>query len=602
MSLNLRKLGVHGKNAVTRKSLSVVAADFGIAGLIGIFERKYAVSMEIDNPSQAAIILGGYVDANTYGRDVVDSFFSNLKGTAGKLFVKSHVGYTGSAIDAVVANKSVNDGAATPTLKFSAAYQTIDDYGAQGNRTARKITMGSRFSTTVSNTLGASDVIVPITGLLGIKVGDLLKLTTGEGTAYAKVQSLDEANSQLTVVSTFGIAGDAGDTIDVIGFKIQTFRKSITGIVAEVETQLGKSWCTLESEVTEFYVENVHSTNKYLKVEDLASVSTSITKYPSSDTDPVFLENGADGTTPTTASHWTVDLSAFDKNPVRLLANCETIDVPTQKAVESYCGSRDDTPISVGVLQMDQTKDQLIALGAQYQRSNEVFQVMVAEWLGVTDPYTNSPSAPDRNIPNVGAVMGAWIQAINNQGIHFIPCTDQIILAGVNSLANNNLGNVDDQDRTDIANMGINIIQFIAGSGFRIRNLFTLSTDDAAMFSNAIMMRNYIKVSATDSLKSDENFPNSFQRIQADVNALNNFLYKLWFKGSTNSVPEGETFGQFEKDDGTLSGPSDAFAVQGDAVNNPISSIQAGNRNLDVAFTFPAPTGSIEIDVALVLH
>lgn len=600
----MRLLGVHAKNAPTKKTLSVTAADFAIGGMIGLFERKFAVPMKINNPSEEIEILGGYVNSNTYGKDVMKTIWDNLAGTRASIYVKSHVGNNGTSIDAVVANKTVNDqgGIPAPTLKFTCAYKGIADYGAQGNRTAFKITNGNRFSTTLSAVALLTDTFIYVTGLMGIKVGDVIRHTAaGPTTVYKKVTAIDESNNKVSLDSALGQAGAVGEAVDVIGFRIQTYRKSITGIVAEVETRLGQLWCTLEPEVSEFYVENVHADNRYMKVANQVSVATPHDKrYPADTANPVYLENGVDGTAPTTAAHWAMNLATFNGIPVRMMANCETISMEVQKAGEVYCKGRSDTPIWIGGLQKNQSKSQLVAWGAQYQRTDENFQVIVAEWLGVNDAYSASESAPDRYIPNCGAVMGAWIRTINTLGIHYIPCIDQVALVGINSIYNTALGVIEDEDRTDLAEYGINIIQNVGG-GFRIRNLFTLSTDSAAMFSNGILMRNFIKISAEDSLQTSENYPNSFQRIKADAEAIKNFLYKLWFKGSTNNVPEGETFGQQQLADGSLTTPDDHFEVQADAINNPLTSINAGQRNITVYFTFPTPTGSIQIDVGIIL-
>jgi hypothetical protein len=79
-------------------------------------------------------------------------------------------------------------------------------------------------------------------------------------------------------------------------------------------------------------------------------------------------------------------------------------------------------------------------------------------------------------------------------------------------------------------------------------------------------------------------------------------LYRLWFVGSTGNVPTGETFGQQQNDDGTLTDFSDHVQVIADAINNPLSSINLGERNIDVYFTYPAPAGSIEINVGILIR
>jgi hypothetical protein len=226
--------------------------------------------------------------------------------------------------------------------------------------------------------------------------------------------------------------------------------------------------------------------------------------------------------------------------------------------------------------------------------------VLVANWLEVTDPFATSSTAPNRKVPNVGHVMGAWIRCIGQLGIHFIPATDATILRGILAVVGDTME--DDVDRTDVAKAGVNVIQNIKGTGIKIMNLFTISTDVAYLFANGILMRNYIKVSGEDSLASTENTPNSFNRIKASKMAMLTFLYNIWKKGSTGTVSEGESFGQSFNEDGTATSPEDHFQVIADITNNPQAKINLGERNIWVYFTYPSPAGSIVIGVGILLR
>jgi hypothetical protein len=84
--------------------------------------------------------------------------------------------------------------------------------------------------------------------------------------------------------------------------------------------------------------------------------------------------------------------------------------------------------------------------------------------------------------------------------------------------------------------------------------------------------------------------------------AILTFMLSLWRKGSTGTVPEGETFGRSVNEDGTLTTWEDHIIIQADAVNNPQSSIDAGERNIDVWFSYPAPATSIQIGVGILLR
>ena len=740
MPVNLRKLGVHGKNAPSKKSKTVTASDFSIIGLVGQFERKYLKAFSCTSPSQQQEIFGNNISPNWYGSDVMKSFWDNLQGSKASAWIKSHVGNDGVSVDAVVADKTLTDqeglasvsalaldvqasfnahaadvtnhttaadtvnfpissvvmtlgqiidfvnlmitkysaheadaalasawafhadqetgthalaslvpittlaGAITqltdmktklnahdadadahggtpsshqisedvpsstpvPTLSISASYQGEAEYGVSGNRTAFKIESVVRYTTNIVGVVDELDTFAIVDSVIGIKVGDIVNiLATGTTPTVIskKITAIDESLNKISWTGDFSTGLDAADNdvLEVPGFKIRTYRKSLSGIETEVETALGQIVCTMESEVADFYAPNVHASNKWIKVTDLADAGTLDETFPS--VQPVtYLENGADGTSPSTSAHWQMDLTAFNGKPVRILGNPETVGVTIQKAGEVYCKGRDDTPFWIPAIEKNKTLAQLLVIGSGYQRSDDVLQVNVADWIGITDPFNSSAIAPDRYIPNMGAVMGAWIRTIATRGIHYIPATDEIILVGVNSLDNSNLGDVDDTVRTQLAEYGINIIQFVEGSGFRIRNFFTPSTAVEYEFANGLLMRNFIKVSAQNSLQSSENIPNSYNRIKSDRDAVRTFMYKLWFNGSTNSVPEGETFGIQENPDGSVTTFEDHVEVKADAVNNPLTSINRGERNIQVYFTFPTPAGSIKIDVGIMLR
>ena len=288
-------------------------------------------------------------------------------------------------------------------------------------------------------------------------------------------------------------------------------------------------------------------------------------------------------------------LPNFDDDPIRFLACPETTATALQKAMIIYCGARNDTPIVLVNIAEDQTKTQLKVIGNSYQVSDFSPAVIRANWLKVSDPFANSVIAPDRTIPNVGHVMGAEIYTIGTLGIHWVSASNRTILKGVSGVVGDQFLN--DDDRTELAENGINLIQDRTGIGIKIANSFTVSTDVAYLHENILLMRNYIKVSAEDSLSGDENTPNTYNRIQAGKMAILTWLYNLWFRGSTGEVPEGETFGQQE---GTVA--EDHFQVKSDVTVNPQTSINLGERTYTVYFTAPPPSASIEIGVGVLIR
>jgi hypothetical protein len=602
----LRTLGIHGSNLPTKKAKTVAASDFAIGGILAQFERKFLISFLCHNTDEAKEIFGDNIISTYYGWDAVQGFFDNIAEVKGKLYIKSQVGNTGSAIDAVSATGSVADGAAAPLFTLKAAYKKNLEYGVSGNRTGYTVTNGTRFTTAIKTASLKTDTFIILDSVSGIKVGDIIKVvSTGGGgaTVYKKITVIDEGTGKVTFAAAFhGTANpEIDDVVTIPGFQIKTFRKSITGIETEVEKEIGKVWCTMESEVTDFYVENIFAENKYLDIDDLdPATAVGATKYPVDVATVTYLTSGADGTAATTSAHWSYNFAAFDDDPIRFLACPETTLETLNKAGELYLRSRDDTPKWMYNITSNQSKSQLLTIGSLYQRSDDVMGVIVANWLEKEDPFSTSVNAPKREIPNVGHVMGNWIRSIMKNGIHYIPAVPTNPLLGVTGVVGDTFLN--DTDRTELAEAGINVIQDISGTGIIVKNFFTPSTTKEFMFANGILMRDYIKVSGVDSLGDTENEPNSYDRIQASRSALYSFMVKLWKNGSTNNVPEGETFGQtIDPDTGKASPMSDHFQVQADIINNPQASIESGQRDIYVWFTYPTPAGSINIGVGLML-
>jgi hypothetical protein len=606
MPTNLRKLGVYGDNLPVKRTKTVIPSDFLVGGIMGRFERKYDKVFLVHNEEEFKEIFGEHITSTYYGSDIVKAFFANAVGVDAKLYVGAHVGYTGSAIDAVSASRTKQDDGAQDSITVTDGYEEEVGYGTSGNRTGTKIELATRFSTAASATCAATgQSYAELDSVIGIKVGDIVKFAaTGgtPGTEYHKITQIDESTKRIYWSGNFSAASaslDVDDVVSVPGFTLKTYRKSINGVEKEVDVELGKIICTMESEVSDFYAPNVFAQSKWIVVTDESSSSTLGDKLFTSDTEVTYPTNGAEGTTPTTSAHWSKVLALFNNLPVRILGNPESTDATIQAAGETYCKGRTDNPKWLYTIAEDQTKAQLKVIGYSFQRSDEVDGVIVANWVKVEDPFATSVLAPARHVPNIGHVMGAWIRSIGLYGIHIIPAIRQVPLYGIIGVVGDQF--LDNDDRTEIAETGINLIQELEGVGIIIRNFFTPSTDLAYMFANGILMKDYIKVSAVDSLQNSENMPNSINRIKEDKMAILQFLYRLWESGSTGNVPEGETFGRTQDEDGNESNPTNHFEVKADIINNPQTSINAGERNLDTYFTYPTPAGSIKIGVGILL-
>lgn len=608
---NLRTFGLNGKNLPVKRTLAVVASDFLIGGIIANFERKYNKAFEVKSPEDFAQIFGSQVNPNDYGPDAVKGFFDNTVGTSPTLWIQSFLGYDGAVIDSIVAKKEVaDDGADADAYTIEAAYQEELEYGVSGNRTGFKITHVDRFSTLAAGTVAATGVSTAILdSVIGIVVGDIILFKTNAGASpvYKVVIAVNESAKSVSWSGNFEVSGGSAETLaiddEVVieGFTVQTFRESTTGIVTEVNADLGTQICSTESAVTDFYVENIHASNTWLKITE-ASASTLGERLPVENATVIYLAGGDNGTTVNTAAGARNFYENLNDVDVRFLANPESTNESIQKELEIYSKARtkNDNPIVITVITEDRTKSQLETIGNSYQRSDEVDMIIPANWLKVADPFTISANAPLRTVPNCGHVMGAWVRTIATFGIHYIPATNEILILGAEGVVGDQFLN--NRDRTDIAENGINLIQEKVGIGIKLANCRTPSTDTAYSFGNGILMRNFIKVSSVDSLDGSENTPNTIARLRNDKMAILTFLYKLWKSGSTGDVPEGETFGQTQEDDGTDSTAEDHFTVSIDPIKNSKANLQAGERTYDTYFTYPAPAESIQIGVGILLR
>lgn len=602
----MRRLGVYGYNLPTKTARTVTAADFGIAGLIANCSRKYNHVFSFENTQDAETVLGPQIDSSTYGWDAITGFFSNLRGNDGTLYIFSYPG-TG----AVQATSTLEDQQSTPedTLEFKAAYETYDEYGTSANRTGYTLASKEAYQSAIT-TLPVTGALTTITleSVAKFVVGDVLKLYTDSYTEYHYITAVNESAKTISWTDSdfAGTDTDVADwTASKMGLEIHVYRKDTTGVVTEVDKDIGNTYCTFNSNDADHYIESVFKSSSYLSASKL---STSVTPtagllFPEDVDTVTYLTGGVDGTDPTTADGWETLYEYFDTLPVRMIANVETSVTEYQSQLESYCNNREtkDNPVAIICGEYDlTTKAEVASAGQNFQRSDEVDSIYIHNWFAVSDPFADSSTAPYRAVPNCGHVMGWIVAGFADLGIHAIPAKITYPIKGVYDVYGYTAD--DDLNRTDLAESGVNVAQKISGYGICVRNLFTGSTAKEFRYANVVFMRNYIKVSGVDSLKESENTPNDIGHVREDRMAMLQFMNKLWLRGSNGNIKEGETFGQYENEDGTLSTKDDAFEVIGDASNNPVDSLEAGERNIDTYFSFPAPAGSIRVGVGVIYH
>jgi hypothetical protein len=500
----MSRLGVYGENLPTRRDRSVQPADFSIAGIIGFFGRQYEKPYQVQNAAEAQAVFGEQFDAATYGWDALTGFFANLAGERGSIYVLSPKGTSAGQASTTISSN----------LLIQAAYQGENAYGAWNNLISVKLTRVNGFA--ASLTAAATSATVSVDSVAGFKIGDQVILNTTTTTVYT-VAAINAATKQLTLSTT--LTGAVGNTLSVVAYNLQVFVRSRTGEVVEVEAGLGKTLVTLNQNDPAKFIGTVFKQSSYIKVTESADITSVI----ADSTTAVYLTGGTNGTLPTT--NYANYLPLFNGVPVRMLANPETPNFSVQQEVEAYCKSREDNPIvfytgPAGVV----AKAALIKHGNSLQRMDEVDGVYVHNWLKVADPFSTTDVAV-RIVPNCGHLMGQWMRSIARNGVHSSPARKNVPVLGV--IEPVGFTAQDDLDRTALADAGVNVIQNIRGVGIVLRNLFALSTSPEYRFANALMQRNFIKMSCVAALQGSENSPNNIGEVEKDRVIIINFMHRL---------------------------------------------------------------------------
>jgi hypothetical protein len=573
----MRRRGVFGYNLPPKSGASVSPADLGIVGVIGKFSRGIESVIEVNQNSEIPTKLGDY-KSGYYGRYVVESLFTNAKGTPLKCYVRGHV-----ASDAVQASKDINDQSAVLTLTLKAAYQDLNDKSLDGNNTGYTLTNGTRYSSTASTGSLISTTSITLASVVGFRVGDVLKITSSGPTVhYAKVSAKNEGTKTLTI-SALTNAVSTNDVVEAIGFKITTYRKNKNGVPSKVNIPENNIYLSLEPENTEFYVNNAFANHPYLKLVDGASVTTPIQNtYPSDVSTITYLASGSDGTAPASASDWNL-YSNFDNKNIRFLLNTDTVLEAVNVAGESYCITRLDAPVWLYAVDKNQTVAQYKVHGAKYQRSNQVQGVLCAGWRNVSDPIGDGVN-PTLQIPIHGALCGAWIYAIYRLGVHRAPAGYDVPLIGFVSTSEATEDLFTEDERTEILDNGVNICQFVQGAGLIVRSFRTLSTNTPVLFGHTLILQNFIKISSVESLAQVENRPNRLSALKSYANAIKDFGYNLYKGSFPFGIDPSGAFGEYVKEDGTTSTFEDVFTVQADEFNNTQTDIDNGEGNIYVYF------------------
>ena len=258
---------------------------------------------------------------------------------------------------------------------------------------------------------------------------------------------------------------------------------------------------------------------------------------------------------------------------------------------ENYCKSK--RWIWYSNFTSNQTYDELLTTAKQYVVSNDSYRMNNAQWLEISNPI-GVGEEPTINVPNVGFIMGHAIYWITKNGYQRVPAGIQENIKGVIAVVGDQI--LDDAKRTKLADAGMNVIQFVPGSGICLRNGRMGSTNKAYKWYNQIFMRMYYKTAFVQSFQELENEETGEALMNKLFNAVRNYLLEDWEGKNTRTGKKCA----FLKLQGTKF--TDVVKIICDASNNTLDDVLAGNVTIHIYFTPPPPAESIEIGVGISLQ
>lgn len=575
----------------------VSAASINTAAIEGYFERGATDGVyTISDPVELERRLGKH-KSYYYGRYVADSFFANLQGETGFLYVQ-RLKRTGSTS----ASATVND-TQTPTpltfATFAAGQLGRHDVGAWGNELGVKVIQSTgTYATTISVATTALDTVISVTAIGNDPAGILLNdWVVINGTINKKVVARDEIAGTITLDSAIGAIVAVNATVVVKSFTVTVHRRSSsTGIVDDLETFANLSF---EPAHVRYFPAIISSRqigvgSDYIVVnDDIVGSSRTIGNFPVTSNNIIYLTGGTEGANLSESDINTQRTFWRDARPM-YLANAEHFTETMWDNGENYCYNNGRGDITwVGSPTMNMAYGDALLWANKRAKSRKVAALTNLNWITVDDPIATG-IVRTKNIPNVGAIMGYWVFITSVRGIHKVPASKQQVLNGIRDV----VGEIISRSQLrDLANAGMNAISNLAGV-FAVRSARTLSKLPEYRFANALAMTTFFKRSFEESLQELENETSTaalFQRVSKQMYDFSQGLYISSTNGGNESA-----FASYIKTDGSTSGFQDVVKIVVDESINTRERVLDGELRASFYFMPPTPAERILIGVGLI--
>jgi len=521
-------LGVHSQTGQPIGSTPIVASPMNIVGAIGRFNRIFDKVMILDGETDRDFLIGAEPQAGKLGWYILNDAIEKASPKSIKFKFKSFKGSGAATASSTLLDQA---GTALSTLTLSAAYRGQPSFGVYDNKIGYTITNVSRLTYAITAITGAAPTSIVLNSVIGIVVGDQLKITHSSVDYGFKVTAINEATNTLTGTPQGTMPALAvSDAVNVMNFKITSWFKDYRGQITKVNTAMNDKYLSMESEATDYYVNNVLAAHPLFAGASTNSATTFYKRNPADITTPVFLAGGLDGAAPSTTSDWTNMQNDFDDlDRLCFFITTDTTLTAVHQSFAGWVAGRLDFPLYTGQLP-DFADDwqSLKAYGQDY--------VVRVGWkrigLFYGYRYVADPIGNLKKIPTYGGVIGKWINVIyNGQAHHAVseyayPFT---YLTGSETIYEDSWN---DTVRTALFNAGINIMNFVSGYGIILRNFRSPSDDVRTRDLHRFVLDQIIKFTAEDNLRTSENKPAKFRELKFMRTQLEYGLLKPMFDGT----------------------------------------------------------------------
>lgn len=585
-----RTLGVRGLTGQPVGGGSQIVIPMNQIGLTGRYPRQYSNIVTLEGTTNKDYIIGTH-QATKNDVYILDDVYRNAgtKKNDLKFLFRPY-----KASDSVQASSSINDNGGTPapTLTLKSAFKNEDSFGTWDNSTGFTIEHVSALSFTVETETTANQTTgIVLNSVVGIVVNDVLKVTVSSIDYNLKVTAINES------AKTIDIAIDGttpifpvGTVVNVMYFRIVSYRKSDKGFVKKQENLFTETNLTMESGHPNYAVTVLQNHPLFKGVDGLSS-NLYWKKFPAENSTVVFLASGSDGTAPSTVSDWESIQPYFTDTKINFFLNTGTTDKDVRKNYEVWSRSIDSFPLYLQPIQ-DYANDweSLENEGKGFLVSEGWSQTaLFYGWRYVSDPIGDTGS---KKIPVIGKVLGKWMYAIHSGSTHRGLSEAEFVLdgdvTGSQKIYEDDMNVWNGTVRTRLYNAGVNIVQYVQGTGLLTRNFRSPSNDYLARDLHIHAINQLLKFWAEEFLKDLEGKAAKFLEVQKKAIQVENQLLIPLHQGSFPPYVVSETAGvngsgafRDVNENDEVASVSDIARVIVDRFNNPKSSFNNGDVNMD---------------------